>query len=600
MIISITSICEGGTIRKRYKEYSASVTIIMGTFMDFWNKFNGVNKASRKIEELQSMVSALTIGIRPFSNDRRANEQEVVPAYPWPLQTLYDLSRYSDILTIVQTKIRDEILRNGYELVEAEKTDGETVSSEVMVNVDQSEKKQILEFLERCNDNGQDLEDVLGEFEDDLNISDDAYLLFVFEYSYKGENTQKKTLKEMLTISPIYTRPVMNKQYIYGLDDEGQKLSFCVEHREELQKDRENCKTCGKKLEKACFRFINSNHSTYYSFDEVVHCSKYRPSKGLGFSPVVTLWQKTKTLLAMDSMSLDSYEGKKMPKQLLIANTANRNSFVAAWNDMKERAKDSPHMPAMLAIEQSVGGNHKEAAQLFNFMNTLEEMQYIEARQEMRTQIGAIYGVEPIFQGDLSASGGLNNEGLQITVTNRASERGQKIYNKKVLPRIIEALGVEGWVLKLKPSEEQDEMAKLERQQLSLQNGQAAISLGLEAEYNADTMEVVIKSGPLQSQMMSADAGVPGAMGMNGSPSAPASAPPMVDGAVNHTTALNQDQEPATGVNHTHSLGREEQSSEVHHTLSSSDSGRPKVKKSYLIKTVGEGEVLVDEQFISS
>jgi len=112
----------------------------------------------------------------------------------------------------------------------------------------------------------------------------------------------------------------------------------------------------------------------------------------------------------------------------------------------------------------------------------------------------SIYGVEPIFQGDVSTGGGLNNEGLQVTVTNRAIEYGQGIYNNNFFPKILKAMGTEGWTLTLNPSEEQDEMAKLTRQNQSLFNGQIAIGLGLEAEYDDDTGEVIIKPGKLEEK----------------------------------------------------------------------------------------------------
>jgi len=133
-------------------------------------------------------------------------------------------------------------------------------------------------------------------------------------------------------------------------------------------------------------------------------------------------------------------------------------------------------------------------------MKGLDELQHVEMRNEFRRQIGAIYGVEPVFQGDVSTSGGLNNEGLQLTVTTRAIEYGQGIYNKNFFPELIKAIGAEGWSLTLNPSEEQDEMAKLTRQNQSLFNGQQALQLGLKARYDSDTGEVVIEDGELEEE----------------------------------------------------------------------------------------------------
>ena len=144
-------------------------------------------------------------------------------------------------------------------------------------------------------------------------------------------------------------------------------------------------------------------------------------------------------------------------------------------------------------------------------------MQYTEARQEMKRQIGAVYGVEPIFQGDLSQGGGLNNEGLQVTVTNRAVEFGQGIYNTFFLKRTLEAMQVEGWILELNPSEEQDEAAKIERQGASLENGRRALELGLDVTYDSATGEVVIEDGDLELQEVPEGIPDPSRPGFSGS-----------------------------------------------------------------------------------
>ena len=50
-------------------------------------------------------------------------------------------------------------------------------------------------------------------------------------------------------------------------------------------------------------------------------------------------------------------------------------------------------------------------------------------KEDLRDRICAYYGVSKIFMADNSTSGGLNNEGMQILVTNRAVEMAQNVYN---------------------------------------------------------------------------------------------------------------------------------------------------------------------------
>ena len=65
-------------------------------------------------------------------------------------------------------------------------------------------KYKILKFIEKVNYNGQSLIEVLQELEDDLSITDDMWLQFVFEYDFnsKGEIIDKR-LQELLRVSPL-------------------------------------------------------------------------------------------------------------------------------------------------------------------------------------------------------------------------------------------------------------------------------------------------------------------------------------------------------------------------------------------------------------
>jgi len=83
---------------------------------------------------------------------------------------------------------------------------------------------------------------------------------------------------------------------------------------------------------------------------------------------------------------------------------------------------------------------------------------------------------------DNSASGGLNNEGMQILVTNRAVEMAQTIWNNYVLPFITQEFGVTDWELKLPPSEEEDEVAKLRKREIQVQIAASIKNLGFEVD----------------------------------------------------------------------------------------------------------------------
>jgi hypothetical protein len=97
----------------------------------------------------------------------------------------------------------------------------------------------------------------------------------------------------------------------------------------------------------------------------------------------------------------------------------------------------------------------------------------------LRKAIGVVYGVMPLWQGDVR--GGLANEALQITVTNRTIEVWHRVFNEKVFPWLARQLGVSDWKLELRPSEMRDEMSKLEIAIRKTQLAQALRGLGYKA-----------------------------------------------------------------------------------------------------------------------
>jgi len=115
-------------------------------------------------------------------------------------------------------------------------------------------------------------------------------------------------------------------------------------------------------------------------------------------------------------------------------------------------------------------------------MDSIKEMDYIQVKEDLRDRIAAFYGVSKIFMADNSASGGLNNEGMQILVTNRAVEMAQTIWNNYVFPFMTEEFGITDWELKLPPSEEEDEIAKLRKREIEVQIAGSIKNLGFEID----------------------------------------------------------------------------------------------------------------------
>ncbi len=445
---------------------------------------------------------------RPFSGDRRYG-QSVVPHYPWPVDTIYDVALYSDVLISMRRAKRTEIFRNGVELLQAEETDSEITDSGEEVTVDEKkvdeERHTILRRIEKVNLNNQHIIDVMEEMENDYDIIDNAYAFFRYNYKIDQKGMiieEEKELDEVFRLHPGTMGIVMNKKDEFGRDDDGNWLVCPPSDRSELFKvhpadseDRWYHSRTGERMYPAFYVQNERASDKYHFFEwEIFHNTRYYPNKRLGFSPVVSCWMKVRTLTMQDKYILDVYEKGRM-KGMLMFNTSNTDSLESSWDNMQKRTLENPHIPPVMAVENMNGQNGK-FAEYVNFMQTLDELSYKDQRDEFRRQIGFLFGVSPILQGDVSASGGLNNEGMQYTVTNRAVEAAQELHNR-FLRRFILAMGYDGWTLKLRPSEEQDEMARLQRLQKSLEIGEQAVKLGLQAKYDDRSGDIVITPGIL-------------------------------------------------------------------------------------------------------
>lgn len=425
-----------------------------------------------------------------------------LPYFPLQFIKLYHIGLYSDVLKNVTLSLKNEIFRKGIEvnpkfLSKCEDCDKEYQKEIIMCdscgNITRSpsddEKLLIEVWINKSNENNQSMIDVLGTVEDDINIVDDGWILLLKDYTFKDGEIIGGKLREILRLNSLYVNFISDGQGKLGYNRDGKPVYVCPVHRDVEYHTPGKCPRDNIKLYKAFYSYEayggggdigKSNSKLYYLEGEVIHASKYSPSILRGFPPVLAIWQKVMILIHQDTYLLDYYGKQRPPKGLLMVNTQNQTSLQKAWQWLLDKAQANPHIIWPLAVQSnSTRGN---VGQFINFMNTLEEMQFTEARNEIRRQIGALYGVMPIFQSDTSTSGGLNNESLQITVTNRAVELGQKIYNDKFFPVILDALGVMDWEIKLIPSEERDEMAELQRDAQKITNAQSMLSMGFDVD----------------------------------------------------------------------------------------------------------------------
>ena len=188
------------------------------------------------------------------------------------------------------------------------------------------------------------------------------------------------------------------------------------------------------------------------------------------------------TLIAMENYVNASYTKSRMPRGLLAVQTRNMESMMSFWRGVKERMEQDPHYIPVMGVE----GEGKGSIEWIKFMDSLKEMDYISVKDDLRDRISAFFGVSKIFMADSTASGGLNNEGMQILVTNRAVQMAQNVYNEYVFPFLTTQFGITDWNLKLPPSEEEDEIAKLRQREIQVNIAASTKNLGFEVDMDED------------------------------------------------------------------------------------------------------------------
>ena len=479
-----------------------------------------------------------------------------LPIFPFPLIMIYELADNIDSLRIPIETVNREMFKNGFEIVEKFKykcnncvkeairdeepqstneSNSDTIGSastekavknpkenkqgndeglqcDTCLSTDllrpQPENRKILEDIlyNPVNANQQTIEDIMRMLERDLEIADNAYLLLLKNYSINdatGEIEEDKTvIKELLRVDPPQVAMIADSDGRVGFDDKHNPVYVCprFEHRaKRLVSDR--CDECGAKALKAIFE-VNSVYSigipqpkrVIYGEGEVIwKAGKYRPGLIYGYSPIYAIWSKVMSLSHMDEYIRKYFDKMRPPRGMLVIASRNYESFRKSWDALEQKATEDPYMIHPLLVESDKPGG-KNMAQWLDFTGSLKELEFVEIRKELRMIVGAIYGVLPLYFGELPT--GWSQEGLQVTITNRAIKWGQDILKNSFLLKLAKINGVEDWELRLKTGEETDKLRDLQIQGVEIENMLALQQLGF-AITRTHTGEFKVSKDPL-------------------------------------------------------------------------------------------------------
>lgn len=319
------------------------------------------------------------------------------------------------------------------------------------------ELTHVKEFFKNCNLNDQHFCTVLREFEDNLNIMDDGFLIVLKDYVFTEDNTTLlfEKVREILSVTPEFMAFDLDENLV-----QGNKHYTCVDHRQ-LLTEPGICPECSKPLFPVYFTYgEGSSQVMPYLKNEVIHNSRYSPSKTYGYSPIATVYEEAMIELNGNRLLNDTYMYQRPPKGILAIVTRNLESLQKFWKKEMDSVRTNPnHMPVM-GIESETG---RGKAEYISLMNSIADMDVLSVTDKMRESIAGLYRISPLYRGSTEGIGGLNAEDVQRAVTAEPVAAAQKGYHDEVFPKLLKMFGITDWKLEFPSPYPADDNADLDK-----------------------------------------------------------------------------------------------------------------------------------------
>lgn len=375
---------------------------------------------------------------------------------------------------------------------------------------DISEIKRFEKFLDHANYFGQSLEAILREAEDDINIVDDAFIYLRKMYSLTEEQLNQSK------VDPFSDEAAPTQEVVqifrldptlveFDMDDRGipgQAHHACVLHRDEVldvpfdagwdMQWKGVCPKDGLRTYPIYFKYYeqssgttgNSRPQVLFLFeDEVIHWSRFSPSETYGYPPILSIYEKVLTLIGMDRYLYDYFYERKIPQGVVTVTTDDPSVFDSTKREVEAKMQADPHYIPWIAITSKTGHGKME---FVRFAYSLDELDYLPVRDEIRERIAGIYGVSQIWMQSTAGIGGLNSESQQLTVMSRVVEGAQRSYHTEVFPKLLRNLNIQDWNLIIKTPEETDALMDLQLMQTKASIAATMAGMGFGVDYDSD------------------------------------------------------------------------------------------------------------------
>jgi len=340
----------------------------------------------------------------------------------------------------------------------------------------EKEKYRLKSFFQEVNNDGQSLR-ALMEYEEDFQSFYGVSTIQV-RYEYRQTNREVNVLgerveqrnawvsenvQELVHVDPMAVVPVTDENGRHGgwwtcpehRDDHWDKTE--VEWDEYRECPLETCPECDAELEEV--GYWDHETETPYLKDEIIDWSRHFPMRnGLdGWSPTMPLL-KLQMLMQFnreyDMAFLDPGNNDSLPNKVVVGYGKGISDSLSSSLQAEEDA--DPKEIAQMAYE---GDPDNVEIDILD----LTPKGALSGRDQMVKRLGqklrAMFGVSDAIENELSDTGGMNAEGEQLEITNRAVASAQADTQDKALDKIQDVLGATDWKVKyVDPKRERHEL----------------------------------------------------------------------------------------------------------------------------------------------
>ena len=445
----------------KLSEYLPEVPALAGQMSNFNNQLEFLQLMKSSGEVGQAPTIGLDHIVNTWVRHQMAYRQQLV-------QDLMMVAYSTEEIRGPLNHITSEVFRRGVEFVP------------LVEKPDKSQLDRLKAFLDDCNVFDQSFEEVLRQFHFDVNCVDDGFLYLAKEYKVGDDGKLRSKVKEVRRLNPALVE--------FDLDSAGLPKNahyMCAIHRDDIHEDPVNCPQtdCDQECNPVMYKYYHRNKHIYLFDSEIIHVSKFSPSETYGWSPILTIFEKALTIIGMDKNLFRYFFERKMPASMLMVFTDDPESLRRERQNIAAQTRIDPNYVPMIAVSSR---NQRGRVEMLRLFHTLQEMDYLPVRNEIRERIAAMWGVTPAWQGAPEAFGGLSTQTQQLVVMSRVVEGDQRLLHEKVFPQILKAFNITDYTLRMPNPEEKAEATRISFAQQRAQVASMYLQLGYEVKLKDD------------------------------------------------------------------------------------------------------------------